>query len=263
MKVKKIAETICIICCIGICVFSTLLFIRTSRDYKAGQNTYDNISNIAEKGSSFTGNINFKKLKKINSDIVGWLYLKGTVIDYPVVQTTNNDKYLHVKFDGSYGGCGTLFADCRHSPAFANMNTIIYGHHMKDGTMFNVLKKYMDSNWGKKHNQFELITPDEKYHVKLVAFLHVRAGTSIYQENFNGIKAKQKFINTINTKANYLLETPLISDRYVTLSTCAYEFKNARYVVVGKLVPWTLEEKKDAELQKIRNKTNLHRTKKN
>lgn len=237
---KKIATMISLAALILIFIFSSLLFFRTRGEYKADQDTYNKIQNMATDKNG----VNFKKLKKINKDIVGWIKLKDTVIDYPIVKSPNHEKYLHTKFDGTYGGCGTLFTDYRMSP-FKDMNTIIYGHHMKDGSMFNCLKYFKDRNWAEKHRKFTLTTPSRKYHAEVVTLLHVKAGSEIYQLlSFDTQEKKEQFIDLIKEKAQYLLTEPDINDKYISLSTCAYEFKNARYVVVCKLRPYSEKENK-------------------
>ena len=136
------------VCLALIVVISGYKIFTILREYKVNQAKYKEISEIASP-NGFTGDIDFDKLAKVNPDVVGWLYYEGTVIDYPIVKGTDNDKYLYTSFDGSYGGCGTLFVDCVTEKPFEQFNTIVYGHHMKDGSMFNCLQKLKDPEYCK------------------------------------------------------------------------------------------------------------------
>lgn len=234
MKIRKIADTVSLICLIGIFIFSSLLLIRSIQDYQRGENSYQSVyENVKSKNG-----VNFSKLRKTNPDVVAWLYLKGTKIKYPVVQGKDNEKYLHVTFDGTPSAYGTLFVDCRASYPFHQQNTIIYGHHMKDGSMFNNLKYFKDKSWAKKHRRFRLKTRKGKYFIKVIAFMNVKDTNKLYTCNkFYSEYDEQRFVNIVNKYAKYKFEEPIVGESYVSLSTCAYEFKDARYIVIGKLIP--------------------------
>ncbi|MBQ6583391.1 MAG: class B sortase, partial [Mogibacterium sp.] len=110
---------------------------QTVKGYMTARNTYQGVSKTAHVDpNQFTGVVDFDELLKINPDVQGWLYQKDTVINYPVVQGQDNDEYLHTLVDGTWSGGGTLFVDYRNQSNFGDFNSIIYGHHMKDGSMF-------------------------------------------------------------------------------------------------------------------------------
>ena len=90
--------------------------------------------------------LSFGQLRDINPDVCGWLTLDGTAIDYPVVQAEDNAKYLHRLFNGAYNACGTLFIDYRNLPEFQDPNTLIYGHHMRNGSMFKSITYYAEQS---------------------------------------------------------------------------------------------------------------------
>lgn len=218
----------------AVCAFNVYKIVR---NYLQDRNTYETISESASK-DGFTGDINWKKLMKINPETVGWIYLEDTIIDYPIVQGTDNDKYLSMKFDGEWGGCGTLFADCNTENAFEQFSTIVYGHHMKDGSMFNGLKKYKDPEYAKEHPRFELITPNEKYHLDVALFLNPRSDSDVYTPNVSDSN-REHYLNYLKNSAEYSTDVDVdTDDKLVLLSTCAYEYEGARYVVVGKLTEW-------------------------
>lgn len=235
-KVHKAASNVILFCLIAIFIFSAYNVGKILYNYQKDQSTYKEVTKAA--GGEFTGDVDFDALRKINPDVIGWVYLKDTKIDYPIVEAPNNDKYLNIKFDGEWGNCGTLFADAGSEDPLHQFSTIVYGHHMKDGTMFNNLKKFKDPEFVKTHPRFELITPEQKYHLEVVAFLNPRSDSAVYQPNVRADK-RNGYIDMLKSKAEYTTGVDFDrNDKLVLLSTCAYEYKAARYVVVGKLVPW-------------------------
>ncbi len=181
--------------------------------------------------------VNFDSLLNRNKDVVGWLYCPDSVINYPVVQGKNNDQYLRRDLDGKYLVSGTLFADYQNGALDEDANYIIYGHNMKNETMFSILAKYKQQAYYDQHPVMYYLTPDGNYKIELFAGLVVKRDDKIYnpkidEEEFttllNDYRAKSTF------KSNVELE---YNDTIVTLSTCSYEFDNARYIVIGRLVP--------------------------
>jgi sortase B len=154
------------------------------------------------------------------------------------VQGENNEMYLSMLFDRTWGGCGTLFADCITEAPFRQFNTIVYGHHMKDGTMFACLKELRDPEYCKKHPKLELITPEGKFDLQIWAFLNEPADSNIYLTNIINEEEKQSYLDLTRSLASYITNIDVTTeDRLVMLSTCAYEFKDARYIIACKMVP--------------------------
>ena len=237
-KVRRIALDIIMVCLAGIVVFSGYRVYKIMHDYKVNRDIYSRIAETAMP-EGFNGEIDFDALRKINPDIVGWLYYESTNINYPIVQGKDNDYYLHISFDGTWTLGGTLFADAITEEPFNQFNTIVYGHHMQDHTMFGDIKELRDTEYCKAHPQFELITPEGKYHLRICAFLNQPADSAIYTTNFHDEEGKQGYIDLIKSLATYITtEEMTTEDRLVILSTCAYEYQDARYMVVGKMIPW-------------------------
>ena len=113
--------------------------------------------------------IDFQTLKEKNSDIIAWLYSEGTPINYPIVQTTNNDYYLRRLIDGTYNQAGTIFMDYKNSNDFSDPNTIIYGHNMKNDSMFGSLTKYEEQNYYDEHKEMFLYTENKKFKIEICA----------------------------------------------------------------------------------------------
>lgn len=233
-KVRIIALDVIIVVALAIAGVSAYKIYDIFRNYKADQKVYSGIKNEARVGDE---DINWIKMQEINPDIVGWIKIEDTHIDYPIVQSHNNDEYLHTLFDGSWGNAGCIFVDCNTEKPFEQFNTVVYGHHMKDGTMFENLKNFKDSDYAIDHGRFELLTPDQDYYLVVAAFLNCPSDSKIYDNNVSG-EGKAAYIQAIKKYASYTTDVELTEqDKIVVLSTCAYEYDGARYVVVGKLVP--------------------------
>lgn len=228
-------------------------------EYQVAKSAYTNISEKTAKvdPKQFTGVVDWMALKKVNPDVQGWLYQKGTVINYPVVQGTDNDTYLHTRFDKQWSGGGTLFVDCRMEKNFKGFNSIIYGHHMKDGSMFRSIRGYTkEDGYYDKHKTLELATPHGNYHlVVFSAFITKATDEDTYKMTYDEAE-KQAYIDRAWERSELPITRDSVdvtkNDRLVTLSTCAYDYEEARYIVMCKMVPWTKAEVqagKDAQKQ--------------
>lgn len=223
------------ICLAGIMLVSGWRVFTILRNYQADRSVYNKISEAAGDAEE---KIDFDALKRINPDVIGWLYYKDTPIDYPVVKGENNEVYLSMLFDRTWGGCGTLFADCVTIAPFKQFNTIVYGHHMKDGSMFACLKELRDKEYCKKNPKLQLSTPEGVFDLEIYAFLNEPSDSNIYLTNMDDEEGKQAYLDLINSLADYTTDVKVTTDdRLVMLSTCAYEFENARYIIACKMVP--------------------------
>lgn len=250
-KFIKIINTVLI----AVFVFAAFNIGKIYYDYNKADNTYKVIQDeyvatkdVESNSEATQGNedqppkeieppiaIDFDALLDRNKDVVGWLYCPDTVINYPVVQGKNNDRYLRKDLDGKYLVSGTLFADYRNGELNEDANYIIYGHNMKNGTMFSSLAKYKQQSYYNQHPIMYYLTPDGNYKLELFAGLVVKRDDKIYlpnqsEEEFTELIEKYRAKSTFKT--NVELE---YSDTIVTLSTCSYEFDNARYIVIGRL----------------------------
>lgn len=234
-KIRRTARTIILLCLVGIMLVSGWRVFTLLRGYWADRSVY---SKIAEAAGDLETGIDFDALSKINPDVIGWLYYKDTIINYPIVQGENNEMYLSMLFDRTWGGCGTLFADCITEYPFRQFNTIVYGHHMKDGTMFACLKELRDPEYCAKNPKLKLTTPEGVFDLEIWAFLNEPADSNIYLTNITIEEEKQMYLDLIESLASYTTDVNVTTeDRLVMLSTCAYEFEDARYIIVCKMVP--------------------------
>lgn len=237
-KIRRYAENVIMACLILIVLISGYKIFTILKNYNQNQGIYEDLSSKANP-DGFTGDIDFDALREINPDIVAWLYYEGTMINYPIVKGSDNDKYLHTMFDGTYSDFGTLFVDAVTENPFKQFNTIVYGHHMKNGSMFGELKKLKDPAYAQEHPQMELITPEGKFHLEIWAFLNQPSNSNIYTTNIHNKQERAEYIEMVKEISEYNTSTEVApEDRLVVLSTCAYEYQNARYMVVGKMTPW-------------------------
>lgn len=191
---------------------------------------YDSKSNNVN--SDCPVNPDFTALKKINQDTVGWLCLPDTKLNYPVVKGKDNEYYLTHMFDGTKNSSGSIFADCDANTNFNSYNTVIYGHHMKNGSMFAVLSKYKSTKWYDKHPVLWLVTPDKALKLKVYSVYTANVSQDAWKMKFDGTKDYKKWLT--ETKGLSEISTDVQPDEnkpVVTLSTCSYEFDNARLVV--------------------------------
>lgn len=180
--------------------------------------------------------IDFASLKEVNRDVIGWLYLPDTVINYPVVQGKDNTYYLKHLVDGTYNSNGCLFVDHRNQQDFEDDNTLIYGHHMNSGKMFASLVKYKDQAFYDAHPECFFITEDGTYRIELFAGYTTKADSDAYQITLPGREEKIAWLKEQFHLSDFYADvTVSAADHIVTFSTCAYDFANARYVVHGKV----------------------------
>ncbi|QWT18221.1 class B sortase [Collinsella sp. zg1085] len=136
-------STVLIVLGVVLLLVAAGIFINAQLGYQAAQGSYKKLEQFAVSDDAGDGipDVNFDELEKINPDVVGWVYVPNTVINYPVVQTDNNETYLSKLFDLSGNGAGSIFMDMdNNKPGMVDQQTTIYGHHMYDGSMF----KYID-----------------------------------------------------------------------------------------------------------------------
>ena len=179
--------------------------------------------------------IDFTQLLSVNSDIVGWLRIRALDISYPVVQGKDNDYYLHRTFEKTDNFAGCLFVNSYNMGDFTDQNTIIYGHNMKNGSMFGKLKNFNDPEVFKKSRYFWIFTPDFIYQYRIFSASVVDKTGLTYQISFTDDEFDQ-FISRAysNSVVDNQDVTVTKEDRIVTLSTCTGD-DSTRFVVMSKL----------------------------
>ena len=176
-----------------------------------------------------------ENLRLQNEDYRFWLTIEGTQIDNPVVQSDNNEFYLENDFEKNKNIAGTLFMDYRNN-SLNDKNTIVYGHHMKDGSMFGELKKFRDKDFFNENNKI-IINNDENISVYEVFSVYVTDNSTDYLKvSFNDELYSEYLQEAINKSIHKSNIDVNVDDKIITFSTCSYDFKDARLVVHAKLV---------------------------
>lgn len=180
--------------------------------------------------------IDFEALKKINEDIIGWIRFDENGINYPVLQGRDNEEYLSVLPDKTKNAAGSIFMDYLCSSDFRDSHTILYGHNMKNLSMFGKLKQYRTmEGYYEKNRYFTIYMPDKIYRYEIFAWYEAGMEDSVYQVGFTDEKVFGEFVGQmLERRYQDTKVTADEKDRIVTLSTCSAAGK--RFVVHGKLI---------------------------
>lgn len=178
----------------------------------------------------------FDSLHEISEDAVAWLFSPGTKLNYVIAQAEDNDYYLHRLLDGTTASGGTLFADCRNSADFTDWNTLVYGHNMKNGTMFAELMNYRNPAYYEEHPVMCLYLPGKRYELELIAGYTTSVNDMIFSVPLTK-EERDEILDHASRVSSFISGiTAGAKDKLVTLSTCSYAYDDARYVVIGRIV---------------------------
>lgn len=194
--------------------------------------------------------VNFDALARINPDVKAWIYIKGTGINYPIVQTTDNTSYLHRTFEGKDSFIGAIFLDAGCEADFSSENSIVYGHNLKNGQMFGMLKKHYDTSYNadadyKDHQKIWIITPQEEieYQVFAAREIDVNVDADVYTIEFATEEDYADYLKTAVEKSLYHLGTKTDStENMLTLSTCTSSSEAGRFIVQAMQIQRTAKE---------------------
>lgn len=244
---NMILNAILVAAIVVFCV-SAFKLLQIGKGYKDGQSEYEKVRDVAIKNADDKEKfrVDFDELMKINDDTVGWIrfYKEPSQINYPVVQGEDNDLYLHKTFSANENTLGAIFVDAAASSDFTDKNTIIYGHRMKDGSMFRKLEEYKDKDFWKENPYFYIYTPDGKeITYKIYSVGQVLDTSDTYLTSFASDEEYQTFLDMTMKEADYDTGVKVTTDdTVVTLSTCTAASDEHRFVVRG-------VKEKEVELQ--------------
>lgn len=234
-KVNMIYNIILVVA-VGVFVFSGVKLFQIFNEYHKGTETYDKVRDLAitEEEESNEFQVNFDELLKLNKDVIGWIrFEEPSIISYPILQGQDNNEYLRHTIEREYNTCGSIFVDEDNAADFSDRNTIIYGHHMHNGTMFGQLDEYHDKKFWEEHPVFWIYTPDGKvstYRIFSVATVLETADT--YTQFFASDEEWQAYLDKVAAYSDYDTDTMLgVGDTIVTLSTCTKEADEHRFVI--------------------------------
>ena len=262
-KNEKVLYYLVLVLLLGVLVFSSVKIITYLKDQKNAQASQDNMNNEfvqptptpdpddgedTDKDKDKTevvsqpehkGKIDFAAMREKYPDVVGWIYGANTGLDWPIVQTAEEggEYYLYRDIDGKDNKNGTVFLDWRCASDFSTQNNMIYGHNMKTGLMFAPLIKYKSQAFFDAHPYLYLYTPSQTYKVHLFAGMETPHDSEVYSYNLSS-SYLQECINSSTFNSGLGVPTGNI----LTMSTCDYDYANARYVLLGELEaiddPW-------------------------
>lgn len=200
------------------------------------ENEGEKISPIKLVEENLIGLDEFKDLLEKNKNTVAWLKIDNTRIDYPVLQADDNEFYLNHDFNDKLNQQGSIFMDFRNRIDLDDNHTILYGHHMKNGTMFKDLNLFKSEEFFKANKTFKMKSLYREYTYEIFSAHVDKNDPYIIKTRFNNDEFTS-FIKTLQEKSEYKTEVDVGDrDRILTLITCTYDFKDARYIVHAKRV---------------------------
>lgn len=193
-EMRHIGEKMILLLCIAVFGIAAVKLIDIGKEYYDGQKEYKELKAYikevpvcqpekmkGDESEKETGKeIDFEGLRKINEDLVAWIQIPGIGVDYPVVQGEDNEYYLYHTFQKENNKAGSIFLDYRNHDDFTDRRVILYGHNMKDGSMFSNLKQYQDSVFRKNSGSAYLYLPEKTLHLEITACEKVSMRDDIY-----------------------------------------------------------------------------------
>ncbi len=216
------------------------------KEVKANKDKTDNVNPPENKSDDYWDyikmdmlSVDFNELKKKNPDTVGWIKVNGTNINYPVVQTKDNDYYLNHAYDKSKNSAGWIYADYRNNMTNFDKNTIIYGHGRLNNTMFGSLKTILNSKWYNNKNNYiiKFSTPTENTLWQVFSVYSIKAESYYITTKFSSDKEYNDFLQTLKNRSKKdFSATVNTKDKIITLSTCKDVAGTERVVMHAKLI---------------------------
>lgn len=246
-RVKLILTNLLLVCCVVVFAISIWKLVGYLTEYNRGEESYTKLMQhvtVPEVKKNKKGEkvieaptVDWEELQKVNDDLVGWIYISGTDVQYPVVQGDNNEHYLSYTFEGKKNNCGSIFMDVENQADYSSENTILYGHNMKTGKMFGSLSFYKDKKYWKEHPIIWVVTKDKAFKYEIFSVYETESTSDVYQTEFSSEDEKQAYVESC--KNNSLYDTGIeieTTHQILTLSTCTSVTEEGRFIVQAKLV---------------------------
>ena len=245
--------------CIAVFGIAAVKLIDIGKEYYDGQKEYEELKAYIKEvpvcqPEKMTGDepeketgkeIDFEGLRKINEDLVAWIQIPGIGVDYPVVQGEDNEYYLYHTFQKENNKAGSIFLDYRNHDDFTDRRVILYGHNMKDGSMFAALLNYADDTFWEEHPTIRFDTLEETGTYQVLAAFYIDVslsedGVAFPFYEYTGLRDEaifQEYLAQVGDRALYSTGvTAEFGEQLLTLSTCSYNTSDERFVVVAKQV---------------------------
>ncbi len=262
---------------IAVCIVSTLTLVWQTLDKSRGDAAYESAREIATPGTpaaspatepvpretgpaqerkpvwvpapidpedpnlSQLQQLDIAALQEVNPEVLGWIFIPESKIDYPILQGEDNEYYLTHTWQKQYNSVGSIFLECQNPSDFTNFNTILYGHNMADGSMFSDVSRYLNQWYFDQHPYIYIVLPDQILRYEIFAAYKAPTDSPVYGLSYNQRETRQKLLD--HAGENSAVESsiaPEITDRILTLSTCTGYGYSSRWVVQARL-PMVLE----------------------
>ncbi len=177
--------------------------------------------------------IDFESLWEKNPDVIGWITIEGTRIDYPILYSGDNDYYLHHDIDGNETVAGSILLDMEDKTDMTSRHNVIYGHRMKDGSMFKDVIRFREEQFFKEHPYYTIYLPDREIRLKVISCYYAANSYQLRRMYFPTQRAFDKFVERSLEKCPYAAEVEYPVKSLFTLITCSYEVDDARTVLLA------------------------------
>jgi len=181
--------------------------------------------------------ISFSQMQEINPEVIAWLTIYGTSIDYPVTQGTDNMKYVNTNAQGEYSLAGSIFLDHINDPLFQDFNSILYGHHMEKQAMFGEIEAFGDKNFFDSHRYGSLYYAGKEHGLEIYAFLQTDAyDAGVFTPRMQGQDARREYLRNLLEKSAHIRSIEVTAeDHILLLTTCSPSSTNGRDILVAKI----------------------------
>ena len=173
----------------------------------------------------------FESLRAVNPDIVAWIEIPGTDISYPVVQADDNETYLKRDFEGNKSAAGTIFLDCDSSSDLMGLHSILYGHHMKNQTMFAQIVKFKDESFFRENREVILYLPESELHLRTIAAVYGDADGEKRRTEFSSRERFNRYVDEMTKNCSFRELPEGDVEGLYSFVTCSYEFNDARTIL--------------------------------
>lgn len=239
---RKTIRSILFLIFISVCIYMIIYFFGNKNEDLLNGIEIDETQEVEEISERI---LKLEKLQNENSDVIGWLEIEGTNINYPILQTKDNDYYLTHDYKKEKAKGGSLFLDKDFNLDKPSTNYLIYGHRMPNGTMFEDLMKYKDESFYKEHPNIRFTTSSEDVEYEIIAVflsrVYYKSEKNVFryyyfidasnEQEFNEYIKNSKKVSLYDTK-----KTAKYGDQLLTLSTCEYSQEDGRFAVVARKV---------------------------
>lgn len=218
-----------------------LTYQQAAKEYEAIINVSEEIQHRREDAEDTkleTPKLNSKLegQKSVNEDVIGWITLKDSQIDYPIVKGEDNEYYMNHTVLGTENPAGAIFMENLNKEDFSDIVTFVYGHRMKDGSMFGNLKYYTEQEYWDTHREFQISTYQDNRTYEIFSVHRADVTDSTFQIFFEAGEEYERYLQQQKQDSFYTTDVNVSKeDKVVVLVTCAYDVQSERIVVLGRL----------------------------